>query len=85
MIKERDIPVVPSYHLPCGCQRFYCPFCREPHSHGQGGGHRSSHCFRPGSPWKATGYILVDAGPWTPELEASMRQFRRSRPLDQDA
>lgn len=37
---------------------FFCPWCRTEHIHGEGAGHRVSHCLD-GSPFKARGYVLV--------------------------
>ena len=73
-MEPKDIPTLPAYTLPCGCCCVvFCPFCERPHSHSRGGGHRVSHCWKLDSPWKATGYEIVEAGPLTQEVEASIR------------
>jgi hypothetical protein len=40
---------------------FWCTFCRRNHLHGAAAlGHRSAHCTNPQSPYRATGYFLVE-------------------------
>lgn len=40
---------------------FRCTFCRRNHYHGAGAlGHRVAHCTNPQSPYRATGYLLVE-------------------------
>lgn len=40
---------------------FRCPHCRADHAHGAGGGYgsRTAHCWRPNSPYRPLGYVLV--------------------------
>lgn len=39
----------------------WCPYCRAWHRHGAGEGYRCAHCdSRANSPFKKTGYILVE-------------------------
>lgn len=39
--------------------KFWCPFCRNWHHHGEGLGHRVAHCGKD-TPFKETGYFLWD-------------------------
>jgi hypothetical protein len=41
---------------------FRCDWCRAHHWHG-GPGHRTAHCTEPASPFKATGYKIVEVSP----------------------
>ena len=53
---------LPAYRIGMGWA-VWCDHCLRYHRHGNAAGHRLAHCDRPGSPYTAAGYILVDAGP----------------------
>ena len=44
-----------------GGLKAWCPACSTWHHHGGWPGHRVAHC-RPGSPFKGSGYILIERG-----------------------
>ena len=44
-----------------GGLKVWCPSCTRWHYHGLSYGHRSAHCG-PGSPFKGSGYILIERG-----------------------
>ncbi|MDN5918305.1 MAG: hypothetical protein L0I76_24945 [Pseudonocardia sp.] len=60
----------------------WCGWCRHWHRHGghdaNADGHRTAHCFRPGSPYRPAGYVLVEVGAMTPEVRAAHRRLRPS-------
>ena len=51
--------------VPCGLTQtgkqleFYCPHCKQMHRHGNGGGHRVSHCIKQDSPLRRGYYIVA--------------------------
>ena len=48
--------------------KVWCKYCNRNHLHGRGYGHRVAHCDDPASPYRATGYILIeDPSPTPPE------------------
>ena len=51
--------------------KVWCDYWIRWHSHGAGGGngHRLAHCQSPESPYRKTGYSLVEVGALTPEIE----------------
>jgi hypothetical protein len=55
-----DFPVIPCYVTDDGADlQFYCPYCRGPHLHGGGEGHRQHHCYTDvGSTAYNRGYFL---------------------------
>jgi hypothetical protein len=69
---------VPAYRHPNGSQAFcWCAHCRCYHWHGLPLGHRCAHCHEPDSPYGGIGYVLIDAGPASPEV---LRDARRKHP-----
>jgi hypothetical protein len=54
-------PTLTAYPLGNGLPglRAWCGHCRRWHHHGDGYGHRTAHCTRPGSPYSSTGYVLT--------------------------
>lgn len=40
--------------------RVFCRYCSRWHVHGDGGGHRVAHCQADDSPYRDTGYFLVE-------------------------
>jgi hypothetical protein len=67
------IPSLPAYADQRGLLHVWCAHCGRWHDHGRGGGHRVAHCG-PGSPYCATGYTLVEAGPWTAAVRRQHEQ-----------
>jgi hypothetical protein len=49
----------------------WCEHDRRWHRHGTGDGHRGAHCTCPGSPYRASGYYLREAGALTPAAVAA--------------
>jgi hypothetical protein len=77
-----DIPTVPAYRHPNGTQLLaWCAYCRGYHWHGPPFGHRIAHCHEPASPYRDTGYDLIDGGPASPDL---LRDARCKRPRGPD-
>lgn len=55
----------------------WCQHCGAYHFHGHGEGHRVAHCTVETSPYRETGYDLVNVGPMPAEV---LRDIRRRRP-----
>jgi hypothetical protein len=71
-------PELPAYRHPDDVHFLvWCVYCRRYHWHGLLPGHRTAHCPDQGTPHRATGYVLIDAGPASPDL---LRDARRKRP-----
>jgi hypothetical protein len=73
-------PRLPAYRITAGSQSrliVYCEHCRDYHFHGVGDGHRIAHCHVESSPYRQTGYTLIEVGPATAAIR---RDFRRRRP-----
>jgi len=58
MDKLSIVVVTPRKDFPRGW-KFVCQYCRRVHLHGQGLGHRASHCFHPKADYDASGYYIV--------------------------
>ena len=61
--------------------RTWCMHCRRWHTHGEGFGHRTAHCYVDASPFRRTGYYLVPADPserqqWLREYRIDLRPLR---------
>jgi hypothetical protein len=54
-------PQLPAYPRDDGLTglRVWCTWCDRWHYHGPGYGHRAAHCYRRGSPYRDTGYVLT--------------------------
>jgi hypothetical protein len=79
---RRQPPELPAYRHPDGVHFLvWCVCCRRYHWHGALPGHRTAHCPDQDTPHRATGYVLIDAGPASPEL---LRDARRKRPYGPD-
>jgi hypothetical protein len=63
-------PTLPAY-TDRSCWVVYCAHCRDWHRHSPGDGHRAAHCWRAGSPYRVTGYVLEYAGRVTAEVRRS--------------
>ena len=78
MKNEKDIPVLQSFRSEAeGLDYDWCPYCRGWHTHGCGDGYRVAHCGGPESPFHKTGYVLVNVGVLTPELERARKTPRK--------
>lgn len=53
-----------AYRHPNGREVFaWCRYCKKYHTHGVDAlNHRVAHCWNKKSPYKATGYVLIDGG-----------------------
>ena len=62
---------------------FHCPHCRAWHIHGSVEGHRVHHChFNLESPFRETGYYLMDAGEIEPRFlnkNGTLKKLTRNR------
>ena len=75
-------PELPAYRHPDGVHLLaWCAHCRRHHWHGFPAGHRCAHCADRDSPYDRIGYVLIDAGPASPDL---LRDARRKRPRGPD-
>lgn len=59
--------------------RFFCPYCKCIHTHGNIDGHRIAHCTKDDSPFKKTGYVIV-----TEEFMECIHHFIESHKLKND-
>ena len=55
-------PIIEATRTPKGNLQFWCEYCCNEHYHGKPLGHRVAHCSNPVSPFRETGYVLVEAG-----------------------
>ena len=57
----RGAPVLPARQTANGRWRVWCYWCQAEHHHGgpELPAHRIAPCTRPGSPYRANGYVLV--------------------------
>jgi hypothetical protein len=75
---RRQPPELPAYRHPDGVHLLaWCAHCCHYHWHGHPAGHRCAHCADRESPYDRIGYVLIDAGPASPDL---LRDARRKRP-----
>lgn len=80
-----EIPVLPAYDTGKSLI-VWCAHCRRWHFHGRcnggsdGDGHRAAHCYKPGSPYDRTGYIIQYVGPATPDIIKDMNRRRPRGP-----
>jgi hypothetical protein len=77
-------PTLPAFRHPDGVHALvWCQHCNRFHAHRAVMGHKNAHCAATGSPYRDTGYTIIDAGPASGELLAlyqkmgSQQQQRR--------
>jgi hypothetical protein len=67
-------PQLPAYADDDGLLHVWCQHCRLWHQHSPAAGHRVAHCADRDAPYKRTGYTLVPAGQWTPEVKRLVKR-----------
>lgn len=80
-----EIPVLSAYDTGKSLI-VWCAHCRRWHFHGRcnggsdGDGHRAAHCYKPGSPYDRTGYVIRYIGPATPDMLKDIQRRRQRGP-----